>query len=75
MPEITRGAGRKWVEDVHERLDRLEAGQAHIEAPGWLHATIESSGDGWRLVYARTPMLATLGIPGGRAELTGVDVG
>jgi hypothetical protein len=28
----------------------------------------------WRLVYARTPVLADLGIPGGRAETAGVLV-
>lgn len=51
-------------------------GHVHVEIPGWLHATLGPGHDGeaWRLVYARTPLLDTLGVPGGRAEPTGVRV-
>jgi hypothetical protein len=51
-------------------------GQVHIEIPGWLHATVGpgADGTGWRLVYARTPVLDQLGVPGGRAEPVGVAV-
>ena len=50
-------------------------GEVHIEAPGWLHATIAPDDAGrWRLVYARSPLLETLRIPGGRAEVIGVEV-
>ncbi|MCC5822867.1 MAG: hypothetical protein LAT64_04920 [Phycisphaerales bacterium] len=49
--------------------------EIHIECPGVLHATIAPEGDAWRLVYARTPLLDALGIPGGRAEAVGVIVG
>lgn len=49
-------------------------GEIHIEAPGWLHATIAPKPEGgWRLVYARTPVLSALNIPGGRAEVVGVE--
>jgi len=55
--------------------------QVHVEITGWLHTTvgpIDGSGDApggaWRLVYARTPVLDQLGVPGGRAEPTGVSV-
>lgn len=46
----------------------------HVECPGVLHATIARDGAGWVLVYARTPVLADLAIPGGRAEPAGVSV-
>lgn len=52
-------------------------GHIHIEVPGWLHATIEAAegeADSWRLIYTRTPLLAALGIRGGRAEPAGVEV-
>lgn len=51
-------------------------GHVHVEIPGWLHATIGPGRDGdtWRLVYARTPILAQLNVPGGRAEPVGVTV-
>lgn len=48
--------------------------QLHIECPGVLHATIGAEPQGWRLVYARTPLLDAMGIPGGRAEPVGVRV-
>ena len=48
--------------------------QVHVECPGVLHATVVCSGGQWRLVYARTPVLAALGVPGGRAEPVGVSV-
>lgn len=50
-------------------------GEVHIEVPGWLHATIAPDDGGrWRLIYARSPVLASLGIPGGRAEVIGVEI-
>ncbi|MEM9373502.1 MAG: hypothetical protein AAGA55_07645 [Planctomycetota bacterium] len=51
-------------------------GQVHVEIPGWLHLTIGRGrdGDAWRLIYARTPLLERLRVPGGRAEPTGVSV-
>lgn len=46
-------------------------GEVHVEAPGLLHATLAPQGEGWRVAYARTPVLSALGVPGGRAELAG----
>lgn len=48
--------------------------EIHIECPGVLHATIAPGREpgAWRLVYARTPLLDALGVPGGRAEPAGV---
>jgi hypothetical protein len=44
----------------------------HIDAPGMLSATLRRDSQGlWRAIYARTGSLATLGIPGGRAEFEG----
>ncbi|MFK7883559.1 MAG: hypothetical protein AB8F26_05170 [Phycisphaerales bacterium] len=62
---------------VHAEVIPDIRGEFHIEVPGWLHITMaynEGAGD-WRLLYARTPMLEKLSIPGGRAEPTRVDVG
>lgn len=58
------------IPDIH--------GIVHIEAPGWLHATLApargTAGEdgGWTLLYARSPVLDRLGIPGGRADVLGV---
>lgn len=46
-----------------------ETGLEHLEVPGVLHATYRRAGGGVRLLYVRTPLLAALGIPGGRYEL------
>lgn len=50
-------------------------GEVHVECPGVLHATVApGEGGSWRLVYARSPVLDALGVPGGRAEVVGVRV-
>ena len=50
-------------------------GEVHVECPGVLHATVTpGEGGSWRLVYARSPVLDALGVPGGRAEAVGVRV-
>lgn len=63
---VPDGVGAEVIADIRS--------QVHIECPGVLHATIAGGRDGWRLVYARTPVLAELGVPGGRAEPVGVSV-
>ncbi|RMH27922.1 MAG: hypothetical protein D6692_06980 [Planctomycetota bacterium] len=50
-------------------------GEVHIEVPDWLHATIAPDDAGrWTLIYARSPVLECLRIPGGRAEVIGVEI-
>ena len=57
-----------------ELIDDIRS-ETHIEAPGLLHATVAPDATGqWRLLYARTPLLAELAIPGGRSEPAGVRV-
>lgn len=57
-----------------EMIDDIRS-EIHIEAPGLLHATVAPDATGqWRLLYARTPLLAELAIPGGRSEPAGVRV-
>lgn len=57
-----------------EVIDDIRS-EIHVEAPGVLSVTVVPDGaGGWRLLYARTPLLADLGIPGGRAEPAGVRV-
>jgi len=46
-----------------------ETGLEHLEIPAVLHATYRRGERGVRLLYARTPLLTALGIPGGRYEL------
>lgn len=41
----------------------------HLDLPGVLTFTVRAKGAGVEVVYARTPLLAALGIPGGCAEL------
>jgi hypothetical protein len=50
---------------------RDELGHLHLDAPGLLHATLAPPtrpGLPWRLLYARAPRVAQLGIIGGQAE-------
>lgn len=49
-----------------------ENGLVHIDADGFVHATIDVTGEAAALVYSRTPLLAELGLPGGRYEPAGV---
>jgi hypothetical protein len=67
--EIFDGVAAEVIPDVRS--------QVHVECPGVLHATIApgDTPDSWRLVYARTPVLDALGVPGGRAEAVGVTGG
>ncbi len=68
------------VSRVVETFGRVSAevipdirGEVHVECSGVLHATVATLADGsWKLVYARSPMLDALGVPGGRAEAVGV---
>lgn len=57
------------VEVIHDIRAEI-----HIEAPGVLHATIAPGDGSWRLVYARTPLLTALGVPGGRAQAMSASV-
>ncbi len=81
--------GSAWARDgaasrLLETFERVPAevipdirGEVHVECPGVLHATVapaDGEGGGWRLVYARSPLLDAMGVPGGRAEAVGVRV-
>lgn len=46
-----------------------ETGLEHLDLPGALHTTCRRTQSGVRLLYACTPVLAALGIAGGRYEL------
>jgi hypothetical protein len=41
------------------------SGLVHVDIEGWLNATVRGEGE---VLYARTPLLARLGLPGGRYE-------
>lgn len=69
------------VSRVVETFDRVLAevipdirGETHVECPGVLHATVARGEGSWRLVYARSPLVAALGVAGGRAEVVRVRV-
>lgn len=47
-----------WTRDAETGLD-------HLDLPGFLHATLR----GADVLYARTPILAALSVPGGRYEV------
>ncbi len=51
------------------RVHRDASGFLHIDLPGLLSATWEERAPGPRVIYARTELLARLGIPGGRYEI------
>ncbi|MCC6661863.1 MAG: hypothetical protein IT437_13365 [Phycisphaerales bacterium] len=57
LPPVGR-AVPGWVSDPEGGLD-------HLDLPGFLHATLR----GAAVVYARTPLLALLPVPGGRYEV------
>lgn len=58
----------RWTRDTGRGL-------VHIDAEGFVHATIDVSNGAPSLVYARTGLLGELGLPGGRYELAGVEIG
>lgn len=44
----------------------------HVHADGLLMASLELDGEQGRLLFGRTPLLAGLGLPGGRYEPAGI---
>jgi hypothetical protein len=47
-----------------------ETGLTHIDIDGFIHATLRGESD---VLYARTPLLSRLGLPGGRYECEGLS--
>lgn len=53
----------------HAAVTRVaDDGLLHLHAPGVLTATVRLGAEGPALLYARTPLLETLGVPGGTAD-------
>lgn len=52
----------RWVED-------RDSGLVHVDVPGTITATFARHEGSARCLFARTPIPAKLGVPGGRAEL------
>lgn len=50
------------------------SGLIHVDAESLVHATIDVGNGTPRLLYARTPVLGELGLPGGRYEPEGVHL-
>lgn len=67
-PVTGRGVTLDSLESVSVEVIHDIRAEIHIEAPGVLHATIAAGDGSWRLVYARTPLLTAMGVPGGRAQ-------
>lgn len=49
-------------------------GMHHLDLPGVLTLSVRAKGAGVEVVYARTPLLAALGIPGGCAEFAAASI-
>ena len=52
-----------------------ELGLLHIDAPGFVRATIDTTNGTPRLLYARSALLNDLGLAGGRYEPEGTELG
>lgn len=61
LPEV------RWTQDAGR-------GFVHVDAEGFVHATIDVSNGAPSLVYVRTGLLGELGLPGGRYEAAGVEI-
>lgn len=72
-PSTGRGITLDTLESVCVEVIYDIRAEIHIEAPGVLHATIAPGDGSWRLVYARTPLLTAMGVPGGRAQAMSVS--
>lgn len=69
-PSVLRDArpAVRWLRDE-------ERGLMHMDAGSFLHATIDVSGEGQVLLYARTDMLGEFDLGGGRYEPAGAEIG
>ncbi|MCW5774876.1 MAG: hypothetical protein KIS87_00320 [Phycisphaeraceae bacterium] len=66
--ECGTAARVSWVRDA-------ESGLQHVDAPGLLACSFEHAEEGAiRVLYARTPVLASVGSGGGRHELAEVHI-
>jgi len=71
--EMTGGAAGRWEEDEDARLVHVTIGEPTSDTP-LLVATVRLEEGGVSVLYARTTLLAYLGIPGGRYEVAGATM-
>jgi hypothetical protein len=72
---ILRGEQRDRTIPIRARGQWLSAdGLRHLDIPGILSISLRPEALGVRVLYARTDLVATLGLPGGRYEFESAEL-